>query len=164
MTWAADVRIAKTLNLTHPLFFTCAVFVWTDAPFTSLIYRTFEFFCALALSASVSPLIVPPSPFGGSFERDVAILRRGPVQRAVLGKVPELPTFSTLVRQPGVENSLGCCVSGSGTFGHGWYPDDPGQLAYVLDLNRDHGPRRSLDVQIRRFYVKNLPNATGHDG
>ncbi|CAM6056267.1 unnamed protein product [Sphagnum tenellum] len=84
--------------------------------------------------------------------------------RAVPGKVPELPTFSALVRQPGVENSLGCCVSESGAFDHGWYPDDPGQLADILNLNRDHGPRRSLDVEIQGFYVKYIPDAAGHDG
>ncbi len=78
--------------------------------------------------------------------------------------MPELPTFFALVRQPGVENSLGCCVSESGTFGHGWYPDDLGQLADVLDLDRDHGPRWSLDVRIGKFYVKYIPNAASHDG
>jgi hypothetical protein len=129
-----------------------------------LVCRAFGFLCAPALSANVSSLIALPSPFGGSFERNVAVLYRGSVQRIVLGKVPELPTFPTLIQQFGVENSLGCCVFGSGPFNHGWYPYDPGQFAYVLDFHCDHRPRRSLDVRIRGFYVENLSNATSHDG
>jgi hypothetical protein len=61
------------------LFFTWAIFVWADAPFALLVCRAFGFLCALALSASVSPLIVLPSPFGGNFERDVAVLHRGSI-------------------------------------------------------------------------------------
>ncbi|CAN5974024.1 unnamed protein product [Sphagnum jensenii] len=83
---------------------------------------------------------------------------------AGLGKVPKLPTFSALIRQLGVEYPLGCCVSGSCAFGHGRYPDDPGQLADILHLNRNHGPRRSFDIGIRGFYMKDIPNAASHDG
>ncbi len=80
------------------------------------------------------------------------------------GKVPKFPTFPALVREPRVENSLGCCVSKSGAFGHGWNSDNPRQLANVLDLYSNHGPYWSLDIGVRGFYIKDIPNTAGHDG
>ncbi len=63
---------------TRPLAFAWVVLVGANSPLASLVRSTFGFFCAPALCASVSPLLILPSPFGRSFGGDVAVLCRGP--------------------------------------------------------------------------------------
>ncbi len=78
--------------------------------------------------------------------------------------MPKFSALSALVWQPRVKDSLGCRVSWVRAFDHGGDPDDPRQFTDIFDLYSDHGPRRPLDVRVRRFYIKDTTYAAGHDG